>query len=76
VQSSGMDLLISLAGVVIFTGLTAYRTQRIKADYINYAEASSPDIAAKRSVLDALGLYLSFVNLFLMLLRLSGGRRS
>ena len=75
VRSQGMDLLISIVGVLVFTGLTAYRTQQIKSNYLNFASSASPDVAAKRSVLDALGLYLSFVNLFLMLLRLSGGRR-
>ena len=75
VHSQGMDLLISVIGVLVFTGLTAFRTQRIRNNYISFAASASPDLAAKRSVLDALGLYLSFVNLFLMMLRLTGGRR-
>ena len=62
--------------MLIFTGLTAYDTQRIKADYVEYAYAAGTDIAAKRSVMDALTLYLNFINLFMLLLQLFGGRNS
>jgi len=75
-QSSGMQFLISIIGVVVFTGLTAYDTQRIKADYVQFAYADGPDEAAKRSVYDALNLYLNFINLFMLLLQLLGNRNN
>ena len=76
VGSSGMQFMISLVGVVVFTGLTAWDTQRIKGDFVQFAYAYGPDQAAKRSVFDALALYLNFVNLFQMLLMLMGNRNS
>jgi hypothetical protein len=72
--SSGLQFVISVIGVLVFTGLTAYDTQRIKADFVEFAYAYGPNEAAKRSVFDALGLYLNFVNLFQMLLSLLGNR--
>jgi len=75
VGSSALQFAISIIGVVVFTGLTAYDTQRIKADYVQYAYAMGPDGATKRSVYDALSLYLNFINLFMMLLQLLGVRR-
>ena len=74
--SSMMSFIISVLGVVIFTGLTAYDTQRIKSDYVEFAYAEGSDEAGKRSVMDALGLYLNFVNLFQMLLSLIGVRQN
>ena len=76
VGSSGLQFLISVIGVVVFTGLTAYDTQRIKADYVQYSYASGTDVAAKRSVYDALSLYLNFINLFMLMLQLLGNRSS
>ena len=67
---------VSIIGVLVFTGLTAYDTQRIKVSYAQFAYADGPDGAAKRSVYDALSLYLNFINLFMMLLRLTGNQRS
>ena len=75
-HSSGLQFAISIIGVVVFTGLTAYDTQRIKATYVQYAYAEGPDAAAKRSVYDALSLYLNFINLFMLLLQLLGNRNS
>jgi hypothetical protein len=75
-QSSALQFAISLIGVVVFVGLTAYDTQRIKADYIEYSYAAGTDEAGKRSVMDALGLYLNFINLFQMMLQLVGVRQS
>jgi uncharacterized protein len=64
--------MISVAGVLIFTGLTAYDTQWIKNNYL----ASDDDATAgKKAIFGALKLYLDFVNLFLMILRLMGNRR-
>jgi len=74
--SSGLQFAISVIGVLVFTGLTAYDTQRIKGDYIQYAYAEGTDGAAKRSVYDALSLYLNFINLFMLLLQLFGNRSS
>ncbi len=70
--SSALDFMISVIGVAVFTGLTAYDTQSIKA---SYSAQDSGEIAAKKSVIGALRLYLDFINLFLMLLRLLGNRR-
>jgi hypothetical protein len=75
-HSSGLQFAISIIGVVVFTGLTAYDTQRIKSTYVQYAYAEGPDAAAKRSVYDALSLYLNFINLFMLLLQLLGNRNS
>jgi len=75
--ASGMlQFIISIIGVVVFTGLTAYDTQRIKADYVQFAYAEGTDEAGKRSVYDALGLYLNFVNLFTLLMQLMGARNN
>jgi uncharacterized protein len=74
VGSSALQFAISIIGVVVFVGLTAYDTQRIKADYVEYAYAEGTEIAAKRSVFDALALYLNFINLFQLLLQFMGVR--
>lgn len=71
-QSGTMNLVISVIGVLVFTGLTAYDTQRIKQSY--YA-SDDGQLAGKKAVMGALSLYLDFINLFLMLLRLLGSRR-
>jgi uncharacterized protein len=76
VQSSMMQFVISVAGVLIFVGLTAYDTQRIKGEYMEHAYAEGTDGAAVRSVFDALSLYLNFINLFMLLLNLFGSRNS
>ena len=73
ISSGPLDLIISLAGVLIFTGLTAYDTQRIgrMAAQIN----ATGEAAAKLAVFGALKLYLDFINMFLFMLRLFGRRR-
>jgi hypothetical protein len=71
-QSSMMQWVISVIGVLIFTGLTAYDTQSIKESYYVGDDGT---IAGKKALMGALRLYLDFVNLFLMLLRLMGDRR-
>ena len=76
VHSTGLQFAISIIGVLVFTGLTAYDTQRIKADYVQHSYAEGSDVAARRSVYDALQLLLNFLNLFLMLLQLTGNRRN
>ena len=70
--SAQMDYLISILGVIIFTGLTAYDVQKIK----NLGqEAGDSPVISKLGIMGALTLYLDFVNLFLFLLRLFGGKR-
>jgi FtsH-binding integral membrane protein len=76
VASSALQFAISIIGVVVFVGLTAYDTQRIKAGYVQTAYSAGTDVAAKRSVYDALSLYLNFINLFMLLLQLTGNRNS
>jgi FtsH-binding integral membrane protein len=75
-HSSALQFALSIIGVVVFTGLTAYDTQRIKASYLQYAYAEGTDGANKRSVYDALSLYLNFINLFMLLLQLLGNRNN
>lgn len=70
--SSMLDLIISLVGVVVFVGLTAYDSQKIKEMAAGVQDGES---AGKVAVLGALSLYLDFINLFIMLLRLFGDRR-
>ena len=74
--SSGLQFAISVIGVLVFTGLTAYDTQRIKADYVQFAYAEGTELAANRTVYDALSLYLNFINLFMLLLQLTGSRNN
>ena len=73
--SSALQFAISIIGILVFVGLTAWDTQRIKNDYIQFAYAEGTEIAGKRSVMDALALYLNFVNLFQLLLSLMGSRQ-
>ncbi len=71
-RSTELDWLISIIGVGVFAGLTAYDTQRIKAMY----DVADDEVSAgRKSIMAALSLYLNFINLFMMLLRLAGGRR-
>jgi len=72
-QSSALNFAISIIGVVVFTGLTAWDTQRIKE---MYWEGDGTAVAGKKAVMGALQLYLDFVNLFIMLLRLMGQQRN
>jgi FtsH-binding integral membrane protein len=69
--SSALQFAISVIGVVVFTGLTAYDTQNIKE---SYAEHFGHDTNTKMAVMGALSLYLNFINLFQMLLQLTGQR--
>jgi FtsH-binding integral membrane protein len=71
-RSSGLDWMISIIGVGVFAGLTAYDTQRIKGMYDRSDDATS---SGRKAVMGALSLYLDFINLFMMLLRLAGSRR-
>ena len=71
-KSSGLDFVISAAGVLIFAGLTAWDTQKIKEMYDVNDDGTA---AGRKSVMGALTLYLDFINLFLFLLRFMGDRR-
>ena len=71
-QSPAIYFAVSILGVLIFVGLTAYDTQKIKNMYMAY---DSGEVAAKKAIMGALTLYLDFINLFIMLLRLFGQRR-
>ena len=71
--STALQFAISIVGVLLFTGLTAYDTQRIKDLYT----AGDDGVAAgKKAVMGALTLYLDFLNLFLMMMQLFGNRRN
>jgi uncharacterized protein len=71
-QSSALYFAISVIGVIVFVGLTAWDTQRIKE---SYSESDGDVIAGKKAIWGALELYLDFINLFIMLIRLFGDRR-
>ena len=70
-QSSMLEFAISAIGVLIFVGLTAYDTQKIKE---SYSASHGAEVLAKGAIMGALRLYLDFINLFMMLLRLFGSR--
>lgn len=72
--SSTLDWIISGVGVIVFAGLTAYDTQRLVE--MSAIEEQDADFAGKASILGALSLYLNFINLFLFLLRFTGGSRN
>jgi FtsH-binding integral membrane protein len=71
VGSSTLQLVFSIAGVLVFTGLTAWDTQRLKSEYLAYAGSERAD---KLAVMGALSLYLNLINLFQLLLGLFGQR--
>jgi FtsH-binding integral membrane protein len=72
VGSSALQFAISVTGVIVFTGLTARDTQRIKEIYL---ETDPHDVLTKKALMGVLALYLDFINLFVMLLQLVGQRR-
>jgi uncharacterized protein len=72
IGSSALQFAISVIGVIVFVGLTAYDTQQIKEMYGAYDDGQ---VAGKKAVMGALRLYLDFINLFMMLLQLFGARR-
>src|SRR3979490_2523068 len=72
IGSNALQFAISIIGVIIFVGLTAYDTQRIKEMYL---QSDTAETASKKAVMGALSLYLDFINLFMMLLQLFGQRR-
>jgi uncharacterized protein len=72
--SSALQFAISVIGVIVFVGLTAWDTQRIKQMYFEI-DHSDGQMAGKTAIMGALSLYLDFINLFMMLLQLLGARR-
>jgi hypothetical protein len=74
VRSSAMHMIISYIGVLVFVGLTAYDTQNLKAMAVSQPADVSASAVRKGAILGALKLYLDFINLFLMLLRILGNR--
>jgi FtsH-binding integral membrane protein len=71
-KSSGLDFVISIVGVIIFAGMTAWDTQRIKEMYDPQEDGTA---TGRKAVMGALQLYLDFINLFMFLLRFLGDRR-
>lgn len=74
-RSSGMDYIISWVGVLLFTGLTAWDTQKIKAMNASYGYSVDEATYSKLAIISALSLYLDFINIFLYLLRIFGRNR-
>ena len=74
VGSSAVNFAISVIGVLIFAGLTAYDTQNIKNTYLQLRAAEGQEFVGKAAILGALSLYLNFINMFMMLLQLFGQR--
>jgi FtsH-binding integral membrane protein len=74
VQSGGLAFAISSIGVLIFAGLTAYDTQRIKSDYVQHASHGDAEWLGKSAILGALNLYMNFINIFMFLLQFLGNR--
>lgn len=75
IRSSAMSLLISYIGVIVFVGLTAYDTQKLKNMALTQPAGLDGAVIRKGAILGALSLYLDFINLFLMLLRIFGQSR-
>lgn len=73
-QSGPLMFAISAIGVLIFAGLTAYDTQRIKTEYLAHAHHGDTEWLGKAAIMGALSLYLNFINMFMMLLQLFGNR--
>ena len=74
IRSSGMSMIISYIGVLVFVGLTAYDTQKLKSMALTQPAGVEAGVVRKGAILGALSLYLDFINLFLMLLRILGNR--
>ena len=74
IRSSAMHMIISYIGVLVFVGLTAYDTQNLKAMAVSQPSDVGASALRKGAILGALKLYLDFINLFLMLLRILGNR--
>jgi FtsH-binding integral membrane protein len=74
IASSALQFIVSVVGVMVFAGLTAWDTQRLKNEYIYGYAGAGGDVAERSAILGALSLYLNFINLFTLLLQLLGQR--
>ena len=74
IGSPALQFAISVVGLLVFAGLTAYDTQRIKNEYVHMATAGQTEWLAKSAIMGSLSLYLNFLNIFLLLLSLFGQR--
>ena len=74
IGSAQLHFIVSVLGVIIFAGLTAWDTQKLKRDWINRVQHSGEAVAEKSAIMGALTLYLDFINLFLFLLQFMGRR--
>ena len=74
IASSALQFVVSVVGVLVFAGLTAWDTQRLKNDYIYGYASQGGDVAERAAITGALSLYLNFINLFTLLLQLLGQR--
>ncbi len=72
--SPAIAFAVSVLGVLIFAGLTAYDTQKIKATYLQHAHTGDQEWLGKAAIMGALSLYLDFINMFMFLLQLFGNR--
>jgi len=75
IRSNAMSMVISYIGVIVFVGLTAYDTQKIKTLALTQPDGVDGSVTRRLAIHGALTLYLDFINLFLMMLRILGGRR-
>jgi FtsH-binding integral membrane protein len=75
IASSALSFAISAIGVLVFAGLTAYDTQRIKTTYIQMAASGDQEWLGKSAIMGALSLYLDFINMFMFLLQFMGNRQ-
>ncbi|MCU0801665.1 MAG: Bax inhibitor-1/YccA family protein [Rhodobacteraceae bacterium] len=73
-QSSGLHFAITLIGLLVFAGLTAFDTQNIKNSYLMHAQAMDSEWLGKSAIMGALNLYLNFINMFMFLLQFLGNR--
>jgi len=74
IQSSAMNMIISYIGVLVFIGLTAYDTQKLKQMAVTQPAGLDGAVVRKGAIIGALSLYLDFINMFLFMLRIFGGR--
>ena len=74
IGSAQLHFIVSVLGVIIFAGLTAWDTQKLKRDWINRVQHSGEAVAEKSAIMGALTLYLDFINLFLFMLQFMGRR--
>ena len=73
-RSSAMGMIISYIGVLVFVGLTAYDTQKLKTMALTQPEGLEAGVARKGAIIGALTLYLDFINMFIFMLHIFGGR--